>query len=242
MEIWDNCTDPDKIVSMTNKLHSSSQFVWLAYKWTTEISGLIAEDNQYAAPLLFRNFFKLHLNRYRDDITSQLGRTDFHGGLGFYYFRYVQAIRRVDYVEMSIMAFKMHILIRTARFLKIVRPDKPLRSAKKKAHRQSLFEAELVKAQLNAQEYKCIASESFCQEFRDTAANMHCNCTLDRSYVTDTVSSMAKLMLCYDSYTNMRELGNLLLDSGCNDPAVLDHCFQPQHYRGCWLLNAILHE
>jgi hypothetical protein len=38
----------------------------------------------------------------------------------------------------------------------------------------------------------------------------------------------------------MPVLADALQDAGCQDARLLDHCLQDGHYRGCWLLDAIL--
>lgn len=38
----------------------------------------------------------------------------------------------------------------------------------------------------------------------------------------------------------MPVLADALQDAGCQDARLLDHCLQDSHYRGCWLLDAIL--
>ena len=35
-------------------------------------------------------------------------------------------------------------------------------------------------------------------------------------------------------------LGDMLLDTGCEDQQVLDHCREERHWKGCWLIDAIL--
>lgn len=46
----------------------------------------------------------------------------------------------------------------------------------------------------------------------------------------------------YDSgqFDEMPILADALLDAGCNERRLLDHCLEDRHYRGCWLLDAIL--
>jgi hypothetical protein len=41
-------------------------------------------------------------------------------------------------------------------------------------------------------------------------------------------------------FDEMPILADALQDAGCTDPRLLDHCLQDRHYRGCWLLDAVL--
>jgi hypothetical protein len=41
----------------------------------------------------------------------------------------------------------------------------------------------------------------------------------------------------------MASLGKLLVDAGCTEPAIIDHCRNtPMHIRGCWLLDVLLNK
>ena len=42
---------------------------------------------------------------------------------------------------------------------------------------------------------------------------------------------------CYDE---MAVLGDVLQDAGCADARLLEHCSQARHWRGCWLIDALL--
>ncbi len=64
---------------------------------------------------------------------------------------------------------------------------------------------------------------------------------LDPKWLNSTVAALAKHM--YDSlnFTSMPILGDALVDAGCAEPAILDHCRQPgDHVRGCWLVDLLL--
>ena len=41
-------------------------------------------------------------------------------------------------------------------------------------------------------------------------------------------------------FDELSVLGDALEDAGCRDDAILSHARQPRHYRGCWLLDAVL--
>lgn len=41
-------------------------------------------------------------------------------------------------------------------------------------------------------------------------------------------------------FEEMPVLADALQDAGCTDERLLEHCLEDRHYRGCWLLDAIL--
>jgi hypothetical protein len=65
---------------------------------------------------------------------------------------------------------------------------------------------------------------------------------LDSSWITYTVSTLAKQMYDSRDFRAMPILADALQDAGCEDAAVLNHCRDPNgvHVRGCWVLDLLL--
>lgn len=59
-------------------------------------------------------------------------------------------------------------------------------------------------------------------------------------WLTSTVVSLAQAMYETRDFGTMPILGDALEDSGCTDQAILNHCLEPLHVRGCWVLDLCL--
>ena len=60
-------------------------------------------------------------------------------------------------------------------------------------------------------------------------------------WLTATVVAVAEAIDSQGSFEDMPVLGDALEDAGCTDEDVLNHCrHESCHFRGCWLLDAIL--
>jgi hypothetical protein len=59
---------------------------------------------------------------------------------------------------------------------------------------------------------------------------------------TDTAVAFARGMYESREFSAMPIFADTLEDAGCNEPAVLDHCRDPNqvHTRGCWVLDLVL--
>ncbi len=56
-----------------------------------------------------------------------------------------------------------------------------------------------------------------------------------------TVPRIARQIYEERAWERMPILGDCLIDSGCNDQAIIDHCHQPGvHVRGCWVCDLLL--
>ena len=63
---------------------------------------------------------------------------------------------------------------------------------------------------------------------------------LEPGWLTTNVVDLARTIYEHRSFERMQILGDALLDSGCDDQRLLDHCRQDGHIRGCWLIDLIL--
>jgi hypothetical protein len=57
---------------------------------------------------------------------------------------------------------------------------------------------------------------------------------------TQDVRNLAELIYRDRDWSQMPYLADALLDAGCEDARLLDHCQQTHHRRGCWLLDGLL--
>ena len=67
--------------------------------------------------------------------------------------------------------------------------------------------------------------------------------TLDPSWLTSTVTTLARTMYDTRDFSAMPILADALQDSGCEDTQVLSHCRGPgPHVRGCWVCDLCLNK
>jgi hypothetical protein len=79
-----------------------------------------------------------------------------------------------------------------------------------------------------------------CGVLRDVVGNPFCPVTTDPSWCTSTVVSLAR-GIYEGAFDRMPLLMDALMDAGCADEAVLDHCRGPNdHVRGCWVVDLVL--
>ena len=65
--------------------------------------------------------------------------------------------------------------------------------------------------------------------------------TADPSWLTSTVTALAKQMYESRDFSAMPILADALQDAGCDNPDILDHCRGPgPHVRGCFVVDLIL--
>lgn len=62
------------------------------------------------------------------------------------------------------------------------------------------------------------------------------------SWRTDTALALARQMYDSRDFGAMPILADALQDAGCEEPAILDHCRDPNqvHVRGCWVTDLVL--
>lgn len=58
---------------------------------------------------------------------------------------------------------------------------------------------------------------------------------------SETLVADARTVYRKRSVGDLVQLGDLLVESGCDDSEMIDHCYAPfRHVRGCWVIDAIL--
>ncbi|WP_088255672.1 hypothetical protein [Fimbriiglobus ruber] len=76
---------------------------------------------------------------------------------------------------------------------------------------------------------------------RDIFGNKTCPVSFDPSWLTSTVTTLARQMYDSRDFSLMPILADALQDSGCCDDQVLSHCRGPgPHVRGCWVVDGCL--
>ena len=64
--------------------------------------------------------------------------------------------------------------------------------------------------------------------------------TLDPSWLTSTVLAVAEGIYTDRAFDRLLILADALMDAGCDNPDILDHCrFEGPHVRGCWALDLL---
>ncbi|MBL8795184.1 MAG: hypothetical protein JNM56_14865 [Planctomycetia bacterium] len=76
---------------------------------------------------------------------------------------------------------------------------------------------------------------------RDILGNPFRPVTVDPTWRTSTVVSLAQGIYDERAFDRLPILADALEDSGCTNADMLNHCRQPgEHVRGCWVLDLIL--
>jgi hypothetical protein len=76
---------------------------------------------------------------------------------------------------------------------------------------------------------------------RDIFGNPFRPITLDPSWLTATVTSLAQAIYEERAFDRLPVLADALEDAGCANAEILSHCRQPgEHVRGCWVVDLIL--
>ncbi len=78
---------------------------------------------------------------------------------------------------------------------------------------------------------------------RDIFGNPFHPITLDPSWLTSTVVSLARQIYDSRDFTAMPILADALQDAGCDNPQIVEHCQGPgSHVRGCWVCDLCLNK
>jgi hypothetical protein len=78
---------------------------------------------------------------------------------------------------------------------------------------------------------------------RDIFGNPFRPVTVDPSWRTATVTSLATVIYEERAVDRLPILADALEDAGCDNPDILNHCRQPGHHvRGCWALDLVLNK
>ncbi|HEV3436425.1 MAG TPA: hypothetical protein VG122_03635 [Gemmata sp.] len=76
---------------------------------------------------------------------------------------------------------------------------------------------------------------------RDIFGNPFCPITIDPSWLTSTVVSLASQMYDSRDFSAMPILADALQDAGCDNEDVLNHCrVEGVHVRGCFVVDRLL--
>jgi hypothetical protein len=80
-----------------------------------------------------------------------------------------------------------------------------------------------------------------CRLLRDIFGNPFRPVTLDPSWLTPTVTALARHMYEGRDFSAMPILADALQDAGCDNADILGHCRGPGlHVRGCWVVDLVL--
>ena len=86
-----------------------------------------------------------------------------------------------------------------------------------------------------------VASKYISTIFRDIFGNPFRPITLNPSWLTSTVVSLANGIYTERAFDRMPILADAFQDAGCDNEDILNHCRQPaEHVRGCWVIDLIL--
>jgi predicted metal-dependent HD superfamily phosphohydrolase len=78
-------------------------------------------------------------------------------------------------------------------------------------------------------------------EIREVIGNPFRPVTVDSTWRTCTVLSVAQSIYDERAFERMPILADALEDAGCDNADILEHCRQPgEHVRGCWVVDLIL--
>jgi hypothetical protein len=76
---------------------------------------------------------------------------------------------------------------------------------------------------------------------RDIFGNPFRPITFNPSWLTSTVTALARQMYDSRDFSAMPILADALQDSGCDNAEILEHCRGPgPHVRGCWVVDKLL--
>jgi hypothetical protein len=76
---------------------------------------------------------------------------------------------------------------------------------------------------------------------RDLFDNAFRSITFDSRWQTSTVIDLARLIYDARNFDRMPILADALIDAGCDNEDVINHCrAADQHVRGCWLIDLLL--
>ncbi|MBL8799394.1 MAG: hypothetical protein JNM56_36260 [Planctomycetia bacterium] len=76
---------------------------------------------------------------------------------------------------------------------------------------------------------------------RDVLCNPFRPVTVDSSWLTPTVVSLATAIYEERAFDRLPILADALEDAGCDNTDILNHCRQPgDHVRGCWAVDLVL--
>ncbi len=82
---------------------------------------------------------------------------------------------------------------------------------------------------------------TFTTLFRDIVCNPFRPVTLDPRWLSSTVLDLARTTYDERVFERMPILGDALMDAGCDNETLIQHCQGPgPHVRGCWVVDLLL--
>lgn len=75
---------------------------------------------------------------------------------------------------------------------------------------------------------------------RDVLGDVFAPVAIGERWRTIDVKTMARVIYDERDWSRMPVLADALLDAGCEDERVLEHCRESNHARGCWLVDGLL--
>lgn len=85
--------------------------------------------------------------------------------------------------------------------------------------------------------------QGLCDVIRDLVGNPFRPVVIDLDWLVangEQAQTIAEDIDAEGRFDELPVLADSLEDAGCSDERILEHARQPRHYRGCWLLDAIL--
>jgi hypothetical protein len=79
-----------------------------------------------------------------------------------------------------------------------------------------------------------------CALVREVFGNPFRPVSLDPAWLTFDVRALAREIYDAGTFDQVPVLGDALEDAGCTEAALLDHCRQGGHVRGCWVVDLVL--
>lgn len=85
-----------------------------------------------------------------------------------------------------------------------------------------------------------LVDEAMADVVRDVVGNPFRTASADCSWLTSTVVALARQMYGSRDFSAMPILADALMDAGCDNYDILNHCRQPgEHVRGCWVVDLL---
>ena len=76
---------------------------------------------------------------------------------------------------------------------------------------------------------------------RDIIGNPFRPVAIDPAWLTANVLDLARTIYAERAFDRLPILADALMDAGCDDPLILDHCRSSgPHVRGCWVVDLLL--
>jgi hypothetical protein len=89
--------------------------------------------------------------------------------------------------------------------------------------------------------FRRIAGRRLAAALNDIFGNPFRPVTINRSWLTSTVLTLAQQMYDSRDFSPMPILADALQDAGCDNEDMLNHCRQPgEHVRGCFVVDLLL--